>query len=72
MVHSVPLNELLLIRFPPVQAYQGNYTKPRLRDWAKKIEAWHSDLKSIYFYFDNDQAGYAAKNAGELKRLVFG
>src|SRR5256885_1538339 len=57
---------------PGEKAYQGNYTKPRLRDWAKKIEAWQSDLKSIYFYFDNDQAGYAAKNAGELKRLVFG
>jgi len=48
---------------PGEKAYQGDYTKPRLRNWAKKIEAWHADLKSIYFYFDNDQAGYAAKNA---------
>jgi len=57
---------------PGEKAYQGDYTKPRLRNWAKKIEAWHADLKSIYFYFDNDQAGYAAKNARELKRLVLG
>jgi uncharacterized protein YecE (DUF72 family) len=27
-------------------------------------------MKAIYVYFDNDQAGYAAKNAAELKKLV--
>jgi uncharacterized protein YecE (DUF72 family) len=29
-------------------------------------------LKAIYIYFDNDQAGYAAQNALELKQMVFG
>ena len=27
-------------------------------------------LRAIYFYFDNDQAGYAAQNALTLKRMV--
>jgi len=52
------------------KAYQGDYTKARLRNWAKKIEAWRRELQGIYVYFDNDQAGFAAKNALELKRLV--
>jgi uncharacterized protein YecE (DUF72 family) len=27
-------------------------------------------LEAVYVYFDNDQAGYAAKNAADLKRMV--
>ncbi len=57
---------------PGKKAYQGDYTKARLRNWAKKIEAWQRELQGIYVYFDNDQAGLAAKNALELKRLVLG
>jgi uncharacterized protein YecE (DUF72 family) len=29
-------------------------------------------LKAVYFYFENDQAGYAAANALTLKSMVFG
>jgi len=44
----------------------------RLCRWSRQIEDWAKDLASIYIYFDNDQAGYAARNALELKRLVNG
>jgi uncharacterized protein YecE (DUF72 family) len=27
---------------------------------------------AVYFYFDNDQAGYAATNALRLREMVFG
>lgn len=31
---------------------------------------WQERLTAISVYFDNDQAGYAVKNAAELKGLV--
>ncbi len=54
----------------PGGPYQGSYPKAVLRDWAAKIKRWGEHLKDIYVYFDNDQAGYAAKNAVELKMMV--
>jgi uncharacterized protein YecE (DUF72 family) len=57
---------------PGAGKYQGSYSKAQLRGWATRIEEWTSKLKAIYVYFDNDQAGYAAQNALELKQLVLG
>jgi uncharacterized protein YecE (DUF72 family) len=56
----------------PGNAYQGDYSRNRLRNWAKKIEDWRQELRRIYVYFDNDQAGFAPKNALELKQMVEG
>lgn len=52
--------------------YQGSYSNPRLRAWAGWIEEQARRLKAIYVYFDNDQAGYAAKNALRLRSMVLG
>jgi uncharacterized protein YecE (DUF72 family) len=57
---------------PESGKYQGSYNYERLREWARQIESWAKELKAIYFYFDNDQAGYAAANALTLRRMVFG
>ena len=57
---------------PGAGKYQGSYSKAQLRRWARRIEEWSARLKAIYIYFDNDQAGYAAQNALELKKMVFG
>jgi uncharacterized protein YecE (DUF72 family) len=57
---------------PDPGKYQGSYSEGKLKDWARRIESWARDLKAIYLYFDNDQAGYAAANAATLKRMVFG
>jgi uncharacterized protein YecE (DUF72 family) len=54
----------------PGGKYQGSYSDEVLRTWAKRIAQWSKELKSIYVYFDNDQAGYAAENALQLKRLI--
>ena len=54
----------------PDGAYQGRYTKEKLDDWAERIRQWQRRLKDIYVYFDNDQNGYAARNALELKQLL--
>jgi uncharacterized protein YecE (DUF72 family) len=57
---------------PETGKYQGSYSNERLRVWARQIETWARDLKAVYVYFDNDQAGYAAANALALKTMVFG
>jgi uncharacterized protein YecE (DUF72 family) len=54
----------------PGGAYQGSYTTAQLKKWAGWIEEQRATLKAVFVYFDNDQAGYAAHNALELKRLV--
>lgn len=52
----------------PGGAYQGSYDDAALRGWARRIREW--GLKNAYVFFDNDQAGYAAKNAARLKEMV--
>ena len=52
--------------------YQGNYSPATLRAWAGRIEQWAKRLTAIYVYFDNDQAGYAAKNALSLRDMLLG
>ena len=54
----------------PCGKYQGSYSDKILQEWAKRIAEWNSKLRSIYLYFDNDQAGYAAFNALTLKKMV--
>jgi uncharacterized protein YecE (DUF72 family) len=56
----------------PGGKYQGSYTTEQLAAWAAQVKKWQESLRSIYVYFDNDQAGYAAQNALKLKRLVAG
>ena len=57
---------------PGVEKYQANYSAGRLRCWKQEIEAWAKDLAAIYIYFDNDQAGYAARNALKLRGMITG
>ena len=57
---------------PETGKYQGSYSEERLSQWARQIESWAKELKAIYVYFDNDQAGYAAANALRLREMVFG
>ncbi len=54
----------------PGGKYQGSYSDEKLEEWAERIVEWSGKLRSVYVYFDNDQAGYAAFNALALKRMV--
>lgn len=54
----------------PGNKYQGDYSRQILRNWAKRIEAWRRKLRHVFVYFDNDQAGFAPKNALELKKMI--
>lgn len=54
----------------PGNKYQGSYSDEDLSEWAARIRRWRRRLDSIYVYFDNDQAAYAAHNALRLKALL--
>jgi uncharacterized protein YecE (DUF72 family) len=54
----------------PGGKYQGSYDDDALRTWARRIKTWRKDLAAVYVYFDNDDSGYAAKNALRLRELV--
>lgn len=54
----------------PGGAYQGDYSQEQLKTWASRIRTWRRQLQHIFVYFDNDQAGFAAQNALQLKRIL--
>jgi len=55
---------------PGANKYQGDYSKKVLADWAIKVVEWTKELKHVFVYFDNDQNGFAAKNALKLKEIL--
>lgn len=54
----------------PNGPYEGKYDTQTLSGWARAISAWSSQGKEVFCYFDNDQDGYAALNALELKQML--
>lgn len=56
----------------PGGAYQGRYDRQTLAGWAGSISAWAAQGKTVFCYFDNDEAGYAAQNALELQEMLSG
>jgi uncharacterized protein YecE (DUF72 family) len=55
---------------PGENKYQGKYDSETLHNWAESISQWAETGKEVYCYFDNDQAGYAAMNAAELREIL--
>lgn len=66
--------DLVYIRLhgPTQYPYQGYYDQETLSEWAAQFRKWHKEGREVYCYFDNDEKGYAAWNALELKELVHG
>ena len=56
----------------PGGKYEGNYSVQKLKSWGKKFDKWMADGKDVYCYFDNDQKGYAVKNAITLIDIIDG
>ena len=54
----------------PGDAYSGNYPTETLKQWADTFYDWTKAGTEVYCYFDNDELGYAAQNAAELRSLV--
>jgi uncharacterized protein YecE (DUF72 family) len=51
----------------PGGKYQGSYDERALGEWANRLRGWGLDA---YVYFDNDEAGYAPRNALRLRELL--
>jgi uncharacterized protein YecE (DUF72 family) len=56
----------------PGGPYQGRYDDPALAAWAARILMWRKAGRDVYCYFDNDERGYAARDAGRLIEMVEG
>jgi uncharacterized protein YecE (DUF72 family) len=48
----------------------GQYRPAALASWGDQIIKWERELKKIYVYFNNDQAGFAIENALQLRNWV--
>jgi uncharacterized protein YecE (DUF72 family) len=48
--------------------YKGKYDDKMIRDTAKNIK--ENKARKIYAYFNNDEKGYSAQNALELKKKL--
>jgi uncharacterized protein YecE (DUF72 family) len=54
----------------PSGQYKDNYPDKTLRDWARQIEGWQRQRRTVYCYFDNDQKSAAPQDARRLMKLL--
>jgi uncharacterized protein YecE (DUF72 family) len=54
----------------PGAAYKGRYNKKTLAGWAGAFSTWSDMGMEIFCYFDNDEQGFAPRDAGRLQRMV--
>lgn len=54
----------------PGGKYQGKYSDTTLAEWAEQCRIWQQTKKDVFFYFDNDEKGYATYNARTLADLL--
>jgi uncharacterized protein YecE (DUF72 family) len=54
----------------PEGKYRGEYSRQNLTGWAGVFSSWAKQGKEIYCYFDNDEKGYAVRNAIELNNMI--
>jgi uncharacterized protein YecE (DUF72 family) len=60
----------LRLHGPTARKYQGSYSREALRKWAAWVESERARGHDAYVYFDNDDAGFAVKNAILFQELV--
>jgi len=67
---EVVTSDIVYVRLHgPGAAYKGRYPEDTLSEWALRIKKWRRREKEVYFYFDNDEAGYAPDDAKRLSRM---
>ncbi len=68
---KVVTTDLVYIRLHgPEGPYRGSYDDKALSYWADAFADWVARNRSIHRYFDNDEAGYAVRNALSLQSMV--
>lgn len=70
---KVVTSDFIYIRLHgPDGPYRGQYSIQQLAGWAGAISTWAAQGKAVYCYFDNDEAGYAAIDARNLRDMTEG
>lgn len=54
----------------PQNSYSGSYTTKELNSWEKRILDFQNQDIKVFCYFDNDEKGYAVKDAKRLIHLI--
>ena len=54
----------------PTGEYRDNYPDKTLRRWARAIDGWKRQRRTVYVYFDNDQKSAAPADARRLLELI--
>lgn len=54
----------------PDGAYRGSYDERCLAGWAGDLGRWAARGCAVYCYFDNDEHGYAVRNALRLQAML--
>ena len=52
------------------ETYSSSYSEDELKKWADWIQSQESEVRSVYVFFDNTDAGAAVDDARTLKRLL--
>lgn len=55
----------------PNGPYRGSYDKAALSAWAGTFSDWAEKGRAVYCYFDNDEKGFAVKNALALQQMLW-
>jgi uncharacterized protein YecE (DUF72 family) len=64
-------SEVVYVRLHgPDGPYRGSYSDACLSGWAGDIARWTAQDRVVYCYFDNDENGYAARNALRLQAML--
>jgi uncharacterized protein YecE (DUF72 family) len=64
-------SDLVYVRLHgPGEPYQGSYNEKRLSGWAGDFVSWAVQGHAVFCYFDNDERGYAARNALRLRAML--
>ncbi len=58
------------IRLHQGRGRDGNYTRSQLEGWAARIAGCRDVGVDVWVYFNNDQLGFAVRNALELRRRL--
>jgi len=59
------------IRFHgPAALYSSGYSDEQLSEYATTIQGWMAEGRTVWAYFNNDNGGFALKDARTLKQLV--
>ena len=71
--HVAVTADFVYLRFHgPGRRYGSDYSDDALREWAERIRGWRAGGRDVYAYFNNDEMGYAPKNALRLRELASG